>query len=92
MGEEERTLVELMVRPACGSCHRVAEQIRPVVEERGARLRILNVEKDPQLEMEFGDRVPVVVVAGEEIACWEIDNEELVEALLSAGGESTSVY
>jgi len=31
--------------------------------------------------VEFGDRVPVVLVDGEEIACWEIDDEDLVDAL-----------
>ena len=31
--------------------------------------------------MEFGDRVPVVVIDGEEFACWEVDNEELAAEL-----------
>ena len=61
-------LVELMVRRTCGSCARVHAQIAPVVE-RG-------------LAAEFGDRVPVVVIDGEEFACWEVDNGELALALL----------
>ncbi|MBZ8177630.1 glutaredoxin family protein [Corynebacterium poyangense] len=83
--------VELMVRPQCGSCHRVAEQIKPVVEEAGARLSILNVEDDIQLNMEYGDRVPVVVIEGEEFACWEVDNDELAQALLSIHSPGASV-
>ena len=31
--------------------------------------------------MEYGDRVPVVVIDGEEFSCWEVDNAELAEAL-----------
>ncbi|SQG63936.1 glutaredoxin-like domain-containing protein [Corynebacterium renale] len=75
-------LVELMVRQTCGSCGRVAEQIRPVVERAGARLVLRDVDVDRELAMEYGDRVPVVVIDGEEFACWEVDNEELGQALL----------
>jgi len=31
--------------------------------------------------MEYGDRVPVVVIDGEEFACWEVDNDELAAEL-----------
>lgn len=69
-------LVELMVRESCGSCARVAEQIRPVVAEAGAELKLIDVDASG-LATEFGDRVPVVLIDGEEFACWEVDNEEL---------------
>ena len=76
-------LVELMTRPSCGSCARVAEQIAPVIALSGAVLQVVDVENSADLEAEFGDRVPVVVIDGEEFACWEVDNEELAKALLS---------
>ena len=34
-----------------------------------------------ELAQEFGDRVPVVLVDDEEVACWEIDDDELIAAL-----------
>lgn len=74
-------LVELMVRATCGSCERVAAQIEPVVADAGAQLVLVDVDGDPQLATEFGDRVPVVVIDGEEFACWEVDNAELAAAL-----------
>lgn len=74
-------LVELMVRLTCGSCKRVKEQITPVIQAAGAQLEVRNVEDSRELEMEFGDRVPVVVIDGEEFACWEVDNEELAAEL-----------
>lgn len=73
--------VELMVRATCGSCGRVARQIRPVVESAGARLSLVDVDVDPELAAEYGDRVPVVVVDGEEFACWEVDNDDLAVEL-----------
>ncbi|CAB0494312.1 glutaredoxin family protein [Corynebacterium diphtheriae] len=73
--------VELMVRSTCGSCVRVAAQIRPVVAAAGAELVIVDVDSDSALASEFGDRVPVVVIDDEEFSCWEVDNEELAAEL-----------
>lgn len=79
----ENRLVELMVRQTCGSCTRVGEQIEPVVAAAGATLARVDVDTDPELAMEYGDRVPVVVIDGEEFACWEVDNDELAAELAS---------
>lgn len=73
--------VELMVRATCGSCERVYGQIEPVVVAAGATLAAVDVDSDPELAMEYGDRVPVVVIDGEEFACWEVDNAELAAEL-----------
>lgn len=76
--------VTLMTRKTCGSCARVREQITPVVAEAGALLEIVDVDEDGvggELAMEYGDRVPVVLIDDEEFACWEVDNEDLAAAL-----------
>lgn len=76
-----RHTVELMVRTTCGSCGRVAAQITPVVSAAGCELLIRNVDHDPELAVEYGDRVPVVVIDGEEFSCWEVDDAELAAEL-----------
>ena len=74
-------VVELMVRTTCGSCARVLEQITPVDQQAGAELNVRTVDEDASWSKEYGDRVPVVVIDGEEFSCWEVDNEELAQAL-----------
>ncbi|QPK83467.1 glutaredoxin family protein [Corynebacterium qintianiae] len=74
--------VELMVRATCGSCDRVARQITPVVAAAGSRLELVDVDCDPDLAAEYGDRVPVVVIDGEEFACWEVDDADLAAELV----------
>ncbi|AGP31667.1 hypothetical protein A606_10140 [Corynebacterium terpenotabidum Y-11] len=76
--------VTLMVRRTCGSCARVREQISPVCAALGVRLEVVDVDAETALAVEFGDRVPVVLVDDEEIACWEIDDEELEDAVRAA--------
>lgn len=76
--------VTIMTRKSCGSCGRVKEQIAPVVEEAGALLKVVDVDQEGvggELAIEFGDRVPVVLIDNEEFACWEVENEELAAAL-----------
>ena len=76
------SVVTLMTRATCGSCARVEAQIRPIAERFGADVEVVDVDAGDGAEaVEFGDRVPVVLVDGEEIACWEIDDEDLVDAL-----------
>lgn len=76
------SVVTLMTRAACGSCARVEAQIRPIAARFGAEVEIVDVDAgDGSDAVEFGDRVPVVLVDGEEIACWEIDDEDLIDAL-----------
>ncbi|MDO4911410.1 MAG: glutaredoxin family protein [Corynebacterium sp.] len=73
--------VALVTREGCGSCVRVHQQILPIIEQAGARLEVLRVEDDQELAMEFGDRVPVVLIDDEEFSCWEVDNDDLRAAL-----------
>lgn len=79
-----RRHVQLVTRSTCGSCQRVHAQIAPIVTANHGWLEVVEVDAegvDPEWAAEFGDRVPVVLVDGEEIACWEIDDAELIAAL-----------
>ncbi len=71
--------VILLVRESCGSCARVHRQLVPVCADAGAVLEVVNVDhaSDPELRFEYGDRLPVVLVDGEEHSCWEVDDDEL---------------
>lgn len=79
--------VTVMSRRTCGSCARVIAQIEPLVRERNANFEVYDVDSSEELAMEFGDRVPVILVNDEEIACWEIDDDELIEAMAEAAQE-----
>lgn len=78
--------VTLLTREGCGSCVRVHGQILPLCEGAGARLEVVDVDHaaDRELAMEYGDRLPVVLLDGAEHSCWEVDSDELAEDLASA--------
>lgn len=71
--------VTLLTREGCGSCVRVHDQLVPLCEAAGARLETTDVDRaaDRELALEYGDRLPVVLVDGAEHSCWEVDDDEL---------------
>lgn len=76
--------VTLLTRQGCGSCVRVRGQIEPMLALHGVPLQVVDVEAadaDPEYRIEFGDRLPVVLVDDEEFACWEVDTAELEAAV-----------
>jgi len=54
------TEVRFYTRPGCHLCEPVHEVIRNSLDRYPLRLRILNVEEDPDLESRYGPDVPVV--------------------------------
>lgn len=81
-----KVTVTVMTRATCGSCERVLAEVRAIVADSDAHVIAIDVDAgDGGDAVEFGDRVPVILVDEEEVACWEIDEDELREALIDAG-------
>lgn len=62
----DRVEVRVYTRQGCGLC-RQAEALA-AREARGAHVRLVDVDRDPELQRRYGVRVPVVTVGGEEVA------------------------
>ncbi|MFN3601067.1 MAG: glutaredoxin family protein [Dietzia sp.] len=75
--------VTLLTREGCGSCVRVHGQLIPLCTRAHARLEVVDVDRaaDTELAVEYGDRLPVVLVDGAEHSCWEVDDDELIADL-----------
>ena len=81
--------VTLLVREGCGSCVRVRGEVEPLCANESARFEVIDVDAaaeagDPEPRAEYGDRLPVVLLDGEEYACWEVETDELREDLRSS--------
>ena len=74
--------VELMTRAGCHACAAAEQTLRAVLADYGLEPSIVDVDAaaeagDPVLRAEYGDRVPVVVLDGEEHGYWEVDEPRL---------------
>lgn len=74
--------VTLLSRDGCAACEQALVDLRRVLADYGLEPAVLDVDEaaaagDPEPRAEFGDRLPVVLVAGEEHSYWEVDEVRL---------------
>jgi glutaredoxin len=58
--------------------------LEALAQRHGFELELVDIEGRPELEARFGERVPVVFHAGEEICHYVLDEDELHAALARA--------
>ena len=71
----------MYARPGCGLCDEAREVIMAVRARTRFEYREVDVTGDDALELEYGIRVPVVEIDGEERFEFEVDSRELVGLL-----------
>lgn len=69
--------VVLYSRPGCHLCDVAREAILSLRERLGFEFREVDIEADDELELEYGIRIPVVEVDGEEAFEVTVDAERL---------------
>ena len=75
-------VVELMTRAGCSACAGAESVLRAVLADYGLEPVLVDVDDlaragDPEPRAEYGDRVPVVLLNGEEHSYWEVDEARL---------------
>lgn len=73
--------VALLVRAGCSACAVAREDIERICGELGVSWRVSDVDGDPELRAEYGDRVPVILVDGREHGFWKVEEQRLRAAL-----------
>ncbi len=76
--------VTLYSKSECGLCDRAEEMLRRLGKTLPLETEIVDIESDPALYERYWARVPVVVVAGEEIGAAPLDEDLLQKALSAA--------
>ena len=78
----------VLVRADCRTCDRMEGVVREICGRAGEEHAVVDVDvpgTDPEWQAEYGDRIPVTLVDGVEIASWRLEPADLVRAL---GGEA----
>jgi glutaredoxin len=75
------TEVLMYSRPGCGLCDRAREVILRERERIAFDYREVDISGDDALELEYGIRIPVVLVDGQELFEIEVDARALAEAV-----------
>jgi hypothetical protein len=71
----------LITRVGCHLCDVAKEAMDRVTGITGEGWRELDVDADPELQAEYGERVPVVLLDGKEHGYWRVEEERLLRDL-----------
>lgn len=73
--------VTLLVRGECHACATAREDISRICAELDVPWHTADVDADPELRAEYGDRVPVILIDGREHGFWAVQEQRLRAAL-----------
>lgn len=79
--------VVVYTRTACPACERAEAEVSRICADLGCGWEAVDVDTDPALRAEYGDRVPVIEVDGREHGFWRVEEDRL-RAALSDGATS----
>jgi glutaredoxin len=65
--------LQLLTRAGCHLCAAAAETLERIGAAAGLVPQLVDVDADPELQAEYGDRVPVVLVDGREHSYFTVD-------------------
>jgi len=65
--------LRLLTRQGCHLCETAATELARIGAEAGLEPEAVDVDADPELQAEFGDRVPVVLLDGREHSYFSVD-------------------
>ena len=74
--------VVVYTRTGCSLCVTAEADVARICDELGVGWRAVDVDTDPELRAEYGDRVPVIAVDGREHGFWRVEEPRL-RAVLS---------
>jgi glutaredoxin len=79
-------LVTLYGKPGCHLCDDAREVVERVRKAHPFELREVDISLDPVLFREYGERIPVLALNGEELFDYHVEEAVLVERLCRVDG------
>jgi glutaredoxin len=73
--------VTVVSRDGCHLCEVAEADVARVCAELGVEWTVTDVDADPALRAEYGDRVPVILIDGAEHGYWRLEEDRFRAAL-----------
>jgi Glutaredoxin-like domain (DUF836) len=76
-------MVTVVSRQGCHLCEVAEADVARICGELGERWSVVDVDTDPELRAEYGDRVPVILIDDVEHGYWSLEEDRFRAALAS---------
>jgi glutaredoxin len=76
--------VTVYTRVGCSFCEKAEADVARICGELGETWRAVDVDSAPELQAEYGDRVPVIDIDGREHGFWKVEEPRFRAALVKA--------
>jgi glutaredoxin len=76
--------VTVMTRQGCSGCVKAEQDVERICSELGVEWTTADVDSDPEWRGEYGDRVPVILIDGDEHGYWSVEEDRFRKALADA--------
>jgi glutaredoxin len=73
--------IVIYTRRECCLCDDAKDAIAPIAKRRGVAVELVDVDRDAELVLLYGDQVPVVFVNGRKAFKYRVDTGKLDELL-----------
>jgi glutaredoxin len=73
--------ITLLTRPGCHLCEVAKPALDRIAAATGESWVEVDVTNDTELEREYGDRLPVILLDGVEHGYWRVEENRLLRAL-----------
>lgn len=74
-------VITVLSRPGCHLCEEAIAELEPLAEQAGARIEVVDIERDDDLHRAHLERIPVVLVDGTELCHHFVDAPRVRAAL-----------
>ncbi|MEX2496972.1 MAG: glutaredoxin family protein [Woeseia sp.] len=76
-------VLDVYSRPGCHLCELLIEELMPLLRARGC-VQVHDIDRDPELEKKYGQRIPVVEHRGRLLCEFKLDPAAIERALREA--------
>jgi glutaredoxin len=75
------SMVTVVSRQGCHLCEVAEADVARICGELGVEWAVTDVDTDPELRAEYGDRVPVILIDEQEHGYWRVEEDRFRTAL-----------
>ncbi len=80
-------VIEIMTKKECCLCDAVKETVQRTIADYPARLQLTDIESDPALFERYKEKIPVVLINGEESFVYKVRESVLRKKLDAISGK-----